>query len=161
MIKNVKISFKIMGMVAILLMLMAISSGFGILKIAHIGKELKDIAEEDIPLTDAITGISINQLEQAAGFERALRFCGVMVDKDTAARELNNSEQLFEERSHEVREFSASALEIVHHAFDNAYTEMAQNEYKNINMLLDSVHPIIGILKVPICSTNSNKRFLL
>jgi methyl-accepting chemotaxis protein len=70
---NLKISTKIMGAVGVLLVLMAVSSGFGILKMKSVGHELEAIAEEDIPLTEAITGITINQLEQAIHFSRSLR----------------------------------------------------------------------------------------
>jgi hypothetical protein len=49
---------KIMGMAGLILLLMVIYSGFGIIKIGHIGQELQGIAEDDIPLTEAITDIS-------------------------------------------------------------------------------------------------------
>jgi methyl-accepting chemotaxis protein len=71
--KRLKISTKIMGTVGVLLLLMVVSSGFGILKMSKIGNELETIAEEDVPLTEAITGITINQLEQAIHFGRSLR----------------------------------------------------------------------------------------
>ncbi len=56
--KSLKIATKIMGMMGILLLLMAICSGFGILKIGHIGEALKGIAEEDIPLTEVVTDVN-------------------------------------------------------------------------------------------------------
>jgi methyl-accepting chemotaxis protein len=70
---NLKIGTKILGMVAVLLLLMALSSGFGILKIGQVGEELETIAEEDIPLTEAVMGITVHQLEQAVHFSRSLR----------------------------------------------------------------------------------------
>lgn len=42
--------------------------------IRQIGGELKQIAEEDIPLTNSVTEITVHQLEQAILFERAARF---------------------------------------------------------------------------------------
>ena len=47
-----------MGMAGLILLLMVIYSGFGIIKIGHIGQELQGIAEDDIPLTEATTDIS-------------------------------------------------------------------------------------------------------
>jgi methyl-accepting chemotaxis protein len=70
---NFKIGTKIMGAVGVMLLLMIFSSGFGIIKMGHVGKELEAIAEEDIPLTEAVTGITINQLEQVIHFSRSLR----------------------------------------------------------------------------------------
>ncbi|MGD9215029.1 MAG: methyl-accepting chemotaxis protein [Desulfobacteraceae bacterium] len=71
--KNLKIGTRVMGAVGALLLLMVISSGFGIIKMGHVGDELNTIAEEDIPLTEAVTGIAINQLEQAIHFSRSMR----------------------------------------------------------------------------------------
>ena len=60
--KSIKIKTKILGVVGVVLLLIAMNSGFGILKISHVGEKLQTIAEEDIPLTEAITEITINQL---------------------------------------------------------------------------------------------------
>ncbi|BBO83005.1 hypothetical protein DSCO28_35710 [Desulfosarcina ovata subsp. sediminis] len=60
--KSLNIGKKVMGMVGILLLLMVVCSGFGIIKIGNIGDEIKSIAEEDIPLTQAIIEINVNQL---------------------------------------------------------------------------------------------------
>ena len=91
--KDVNISFKIMGMVGVLLLLMAISAAYGILKINHVGNELHAIAEEDIPLTEAVTEITVNQLEQAIWFERALRYGEVLAANEMAdgSHQLNTS----------------------------------------------------------------------
>jgi len=60
-------------MIGILLTLMMITAGVAITKMSTIGRELKEIAEQDIPLIEAITEITENQLEQFIWFERALR----------------------------------------------------------------------------------------
>lgn len=70
MFKNMKLGTKIIGMISVILLLMVISSGFGIIKMGEIGNELKTIAEEDMPLTKMITEITINQLEQSNGIEQ-------------------------------------------------------------------------------------------
>ena len=71
--KNLKIGTKVMGLVGILLLMMAANSGFGLIKLGHVGEELDSITKEDIPLTEALTGATINQLEQAVHFSNSLR----------------------------------------------------------------------------------------
>jgi methyl-accepting chemotaxis protein len=137
--KNLKIGIKIMGMVGVLLLLMAISSGFGIFKIGHIGEELKGIAEEDIPLTEAISEITVNQLEQAVWFERALRFGEVMADRQTAAEGLKLAEESFEARSRQVIETGEKARELVKQALKNAPTEKARQEFENVEARFDKI----------------------
>ncbi len=70
--KNLNIGIKLLGMVSILLLLMITASGYGILKIDNIGEELTEITEQNNPLSDLVTKISITQLNQAVLFERIL-----------------------------------------------------------------------------------------
>lgn len=70
---NMSISAKIYGAVAVCLAALIGSSLFAIIQIAQIGKELQAIAEEDIPLTVAITDAATAQLEQTIQFERMLK----------------------------------------------------------------------------------------
>jgi methyl-accepting chemotaxis protein len=136
---NLKIGVKTIGMVGILILLMAASSGFGIFKIGVIGEELKGIAEEDIPLTEAVSEITVNQLEQAVWFERALRYGEVMADKQTAAKGLKHAEESFEARSRQVIAIEEKAQEIAKHALKNAHTETARQEFENVVAQLDII----------------------
>ena len=70
--KNLTIGVKLIGMVSALLLLMMITSGYGILKVNFINHELKEITEYNNPLSDFMTKISITQLNQAVLFERIL-----------------------------------------------------------------------------------------
>ena len=67
------IRFRIFSLVGLLLVMGAASSVFGILKMNGLGHELVAIAEEDMPLTESLTRITVHQLEQAVLFERAFR----------------------------------------------------------------------------------------
>ncbi len=137
--KNLKISTKIMGSVGILLLLMAISSGFGILKMGNVGDELETIAEEDIPLTEAVTEITVNQLEQAIWFERALRFGEVLADKQHAAEGLKLAEEKVREYSRMVDEIEKKALELAHHARQAAHTEQERHEFEAVSATLEEI----------------------
>jgi methyl-accepting chemotaxis protein len=137
--KNVKIGTKILGMVGCLLLLMALNSGFGILKISQVGKELETIAEEDIPLTEAIAEITVNQLEQAIWFERALRFGEVLADKRHAAEGLKQAEIKVMEHSRLVGELEQKALELVHRAIQVAQSEEARQEFQSVSTQLETI----------------------
>lgn len=137
--KKLKIGTKIMGTVAILLLLMAISSGFGILKIGNVGNELETIAEEDIPLTEAVTEITVNQLEQAVWFERALRFGEVLADKQHAAEGLKQAEEKVRASSRMVEEIEKEAKELAHHAQQAAHTEEERHEFEAVGAKLDEI----------------------
>jgi methyl-accepting chemotaxis protein len=137
--KKLKIGTKIMGTVGCLLLLMALSSGFGILKISNVGGELETIAEEDIPLTEAVTEITVNQLEQAIWFERALRFGEVLADKNHAAEGLKQAEIKVQEHSRLVDETEQKAKELVQHAIQAAHTEEERHEFETVNAQLETI----------------------
>lgn len=137
--KNLKISTKIMGVVGLLLLLMAISSGFGILKLGHVGDELVTIAEEDIPLTEAVTEITVNQLEQAVWFERALRFGEVLADKRHAAEGLRHAEEKVREHSRLVDEIENKARKLVRHAIQSAHSDEDREEFEKFGAQLETI----------------------
>ncbi len=137
--KSLKISMKIMGLVGVLLVLMAVSSGFGILKMGSVGNELETIAEEDIPLTEAVTEITVNQLEQAIWFERALRFGEVLATKQHAAEGLRQAEEKVRESSRRVEELEKKAQELANHAKQAAHTEEERHEFEAVGAKLGEI----------------------
>ncbi len=131
---NMKLSTKIISLVSVLMILLIAISGFSIVKMGNIGDEIKDIAEEDIPLTEAITQITIHQLEQAIWFERALRF-GEMVGSgnENARSDLKHAEEEFERLAHLTDEEVVEAEKLAEHAIENAHSEEAREEFKQVN----------------------------
>ena len=71
---NLSIGQKILAIVGVGLLALIGVSGTAIVQMDKIGKEIAEIAEEDIPLTQAVTKIETHQLQQAINFERALRY---------------------------------------------------------------------------------------
>jgi methyl-accepting chemotaxis protein len=143
--KNLKIGTKIMGLVGILLLMMAASSGFGILKISHVGHELETIAEEDIPLTEALTGATIHQLEQAIHFSNSLRMAEWMKHlkfhhpkpDDTkhgvyaeVVQKLEHEVSKFNEHSRLTVEQIKHAEEIARHAISTAISDAMRTEFE-------------------------------
>jgi methyl-accepting chemotaxis protein len=136
---NVGIRIKIMGLVGSLMLLMAICEGYGILKISHVGHELHTIVEEDIPLTEAITEITTNQLEQAIWFERALRYGEVLAGKAVAAERFTQAMAVFDKHTHHVDKILITAKQLVHHAADAATNDDSRLEFERIGVRLDTI----------------------
>ena len=62
-IQNLKLAHKIVGMLVVTLVIMSMSSVFGIVFLTKIGAEIQEIAEEDLPLIEVITEIEAHQYE--------------------------------------------------------------------------------------------------
>jgi len=76
---------KILALVAFLSLGLVIVAVVAIYQMNAIGKELANIAEKDIPLTEAISHVTNHQLEQAALVERIMRLAGVHSEDEAAA----------------------------------------------------------------------------
>jgi len=138
-IDNMKLSTKIVSLASILLVFLVVIGGFGIVKIQGIGVEIKGIAGEDIPLTEAITGAAEHQLEMAVNFERALRFGEVLASKEDARRGLEKAEEAFENAGEIVGEKMVMAEEIAEEAMANASTAEARKEFQDIDNHLKTI----------------------
>lgn len=132
MLNNMKIWTKMIALVAVLLTLMAVVAAFGIIKMTNVGDELKEIGEEDLPLTAAITEIANTQMAQAVSYERALRFGEVMAAKEVAKQGLEEAETEFEELSAIGNEEIAKAEKIVQEAVKRAKNQEKKEELEGI-----------------------------
>ncbi len=139
LIDNMKIGTRIIGTVSVLLLLLAISTGFGIIKMGSIGDEIKGIAEEDIPLTGKITEIANNQLGQAIWFERALRYGEVLASKKVAVAGLKTAEDEFAKLSRLSDEAITKAKEVAKEAAKKAKTANARSEFREIDQHLKTI----------------------
>ena len=72
MLASLRISSRIYLFAALQLTLLLLLGGISLTQMQKIGIELINIAEEDIPITNGLTHITENQLEQAVLFERSL-----------------------------------------------------------------------------------------
>ena len=118
----------ITGIVASLLVLVAVVS---ILQMRTIGNQLAEIAEQDIPLTNIITAITIHQLEQAINFERALRFGEEMVRSTHAREQFAVAVETFEELSEKVIEELEEGEALAQHNIENS-SGAAKAEFEKV-----------------------------
>jgi len=97
------IRVKLLSYGAVMLLLLSLSFGYAIYSLTCIGHELDIIVEEDIPLTQEIGKVTVDQLEQAIAFEKAMHYGTLMV-----YQELQNKESLKEKIKHNREKFNAA-----------------------------------------------------
>jgi len=120
-------------LLAIVLLIFILGSNlFGILKVTSIGTEIKEIAEEDLPLTKIITTVSQLQLEQSIHFERVYRI-GEMAGKNPALlKELRQVEKDALKLSHEVDEEFKAGIEIAEHSLKQSTDLEMKREFEKV-----------------------------
>ncbi len=107
------LSHKFYGVVGLLLLIMIIVAVYAISTMNHIGTLLVEITEEDIPITAAVTEISVNQLGQAIWLERAIGATGMedVARMRESEREFGRYAELIDEEIMEARYLIGVALE--------------------------------------------------
>lgn len=129
------------------LALMLIMGWVSITSMNKIGQELVDIAEEDIPLTRALTKITEHQLQQAILFERfllhALMADQGKFDADQLPMEKNKVTQLISKTKQEIfdaEDFIKKAIPLLH-------TQEAKEEYQKLLYELEAVDKDYALLE--------------
>ena len=72
--KGATIGQKIIAIVGLCIGLLIVVAVTGIVQMQRIGVEITEIAEQDLPMIEIVSAITVHQLEQAVNFERALRY---------------------------------------------------------------------------------------
>jgi len=109
----------------------------------QLNNELKAIVEDDMPITERITRITMHKLEQTYWLERALRHAeiaslGQQSDED-GVRLLHEAQDKFREITVKVNEEIANALRISREAQKLARTEHLSNELRHIEDSLKTI----------------------
>ena len=65
-----KTSFKVGGLVGIIILLLGIAVLFGVYQMSKVGQEVVAISEEYVPLKEILTDIRYHQANQALNFEK-------------------------------------------------------------------------------------------
>jgi len=121
------VAAKIFSLVAFLSLGLVVVALVAIVQMALIGKELENIAEKDIPLTEAISHVTNHQLEQAAMVERIMRLSGLHVENEAAA--IGTLKTSLKDLEHRVSEEIKKAETLAQHALDRAASQSEQEEF--------------------------------
>lgn len=137
--KNLSVGVKVLSIVGLCLFALAGVAGFSIFQMNKVGVEIEAIAEQDIPLTQILTKITVHQLEQAIYLERAARFGESMAHDSHAAEQFEKAVTKFETLAHqvdgEIKEGEALAEEAIIHA----HTAEAAQEFEHVLSALTKI----------------------
>ncbi|NKB49764.1 MAG: HAMP domain-containing protein [Alphaproteobacteria bacterium] len=127
---RISVGQKVMMIVGMCIALLVVVGAVGVLSMAKIGGEIAEIAESDLPVANAVTTITVHQLEQAILLESAMRVGGA-----TGA----THEGQFEELVHEFDELAVKvdaeiieAEHLVEEALAHAHSEEAKAEFTHV-----------------------------
>ena len=126
---QVTLGKKISGLAAILLLLMIASTLFAIVKMHRISTELKEIVEEDIPLSAIIAEVTINQLSQSVWVERGLRYAG-NTDAE-ATQKISDAEKKFAHHGGLADEALDKGAKIATRSAESAQNDNTRRELKD------------------------------
>jgi len=136
--KNLSIKVWIIGLAALLLTLLLAVSLFSLSSLNKISQELISIAEEDIPITQNLTDITVQQLEQAIHFERAFRYGGLLrneadtqsVQNTKSMRDLFDGEVAdFHNRTAQIEKEIVQTLKIAQELVKQAHNQDQIDEF--------------------------------
>jgi methyl-accepting chemotaxis protein len=139
MLSNIKVSVKIYGLVVILMLVSLVIGGISIQQMSKIGEEIVAIAEQDMPLTTAITKITVHQLEQAVLLERSLALGGELATNPDAMPHFIELENEFVELGHKVAEEIHATEALLAAAIEAAHTEEQKTEFTHLLASLETV----------------------
>lgn len=137
--KNMSVGQKLMGVVMVVIGMLIAVSTTGIVTMKTIGAELEAIVEQDIPMTEALTKVTIHQLEQSIRYERILR-AGVELGRDPSAGELfATSSREFIALGEKVTEEILAIEVLAKGAIEHASTVEESEEFQHILSVLEKV----------------------
>lgn len=135
-LNSLSIKVKIIGLAMILLGSLLFVSVYSFLVMKHVGEELNIIANQDIPLTQALSHITEHKLQQAIIFEKLVRDAYAGAEKAAEFEELTLEFEEFHQKILseiiETEKLSASAAKI-------AITEEEVAEFKKLEADLKKV----------------------
>ena len=138
-LSNFTVKQQLIGLITMLFTLIIILSYVSISSMSKIGGEIEAIAEQDIPMTTAITAITVHQLEQSISFERALRYGeGIKVDS-SLAQKFKATVKHFEELSHKVEKEIIDTEKMVEKAIKHAHTDEQEKAFEHVFSILKNI----------------------
>ena len=137
--KGLTVGQKFMSVVAVCVFFLVLVAGVAIYQLNQIGKELFEIAEEDIPLTSVIAAITEHQLEQALNLERAIRFGEEMQTRPEVKAHFEKAVQAFRDFNEKVDTEILEGEEIAEHAISVAHSEASRQEYEKVFQALKKI----------------------
>ena len=137
--KGLSVGQKFVAIVAMCIALFLGIAGFAIVQMAAIGEELIEIAEQDIPLTEAVSRITVHQLEQALNLERAIRFGEAMQSHTEARVRFDEAVEKFRAFAAKVNKEIKEGEVLAEAAIEHAPNEAARREFVHVLDVLEKI----------------------
>jgi methyl-accepting chemotaxis protein len=99
---NLDVGQKVYGIVGLCLLGLIGIAAFSAIQMNKIGGEIETVAEQDIPLTEIVTKITLHQLKQTVSFERAARYGETMANNDHNAEQFKRAVAAFKDLAAKV-----------------------------------------------------------
>ena len=114
--RDLPLKFKLQGYSFLMLGFLLLSFVYASFSLNTIGNKLAIIVEEDIPLSQQLSSVTIRQLEQALLFERGLHYGPLVRVNKTAQKELNTVITVFTEKTKKIENLLDLASKQAMHA---------------------------------------------
>ncbi len=122
-----KTSFKIGGLVGIIILLLGIAVLFGVYQMSKVGQEVVAISEEYVPLKEILTDIRYHQANQALNFEKIQKF--YQIDNHDA---LEKAKEEFWSSGGRVDSDILAGKKIAQAGFEMATSEKVESGFQEI-----------------------------
>ncbi|MEM5582789.1 methyl-accepting chemotaxis protein [Roseibium sp. AS2] len=126
------IGVKIMAVVGTCLLGLVVVAVIGLFQLNKIGVLIDGIANKDIPLTNAVSQITIHQLEQSINLERAFKAGVMMSDHSEARDEFVEARHVFEKYAKEVDQEIFDARDLAKKAAAGSTSEEMKAEFQRV-----------------------------
>jgi len=134
---KISVAQKLMLIVGLCIGFTAIVAGTGIYQLASIGSEIESIAEQDIPLTNVVSEITVGQLEQSVLLERIMGLGGVVPENRLAV--LLEAEAGFEDYAKKVDAQIKHGEALAEDAILHAHTDEQRAEFEIVLHALEKI----------------------
>lgn len=141
MFKNIKISSRITVLVLVFVLLLISAISINLFQLRSIRTEIHHIAERDIPMTQTMTEITKNQLEQSMQFARLIRFGKARILNTTAKSSFIDADAAFNNLSEQVTKNLNLAVDMTKEAMKSK----TQDSLKHFQSVLKDLNQIRSI----------------
>ena len=137
--RSLSIGAKIIALIAVCLVGLVFVAGISLWQLVSIGSLIDDVANRDVPLTNAVTEITTRQLEQSISLERSL-LAGLRLEGNQEARQSFDDARLsFLAYAVEVHEEISAAQQLAKVAEESAISEKSKTEFSNIRVSFSAI----------------------
>ncbi|WP_306141546.1 methyl-accepting chemotaxis protein [Roseibium sp. MMSF_3412] len=137
--RSLSIGAKIVGLVSVCLAGLLLVAGISLWQLVSIGALIDDVANRDVPLTNAVAGITAHQLEQSISLERSL-LAGLNLERSRKARQaFDDARASFLAYAVDVDEEISAAKALAKAAESSAISEKSKRKFQKIHVAFDAI----------------------